>query len=81
MAVIVREFKNAPKWAQFSSTFKTDPRCKEVAAIYGESHEEVMVATKQAHIALQKSTDKVTDYDVNFDNVSQNWVGVTCIDV
>lgn len=73
-------FKSAPRYAQYASTFRSDERCYETCAVVGDEHDETLDRTVELWNALREGTDKVTDYDVNFDNVSGKWIGVVCID-
>lgn len=73
-------FQHAPNFARASSTFQKDERCVEVDCIVGDDHDEVYSTTRVAHDTLAKSTDKVTDYDINWSREGEKWVGVTCVD-
>ncbi len=68
---------DAPSSFSHISSFRTDDRCKDVHYVAGDDHDEVYDTTR----ALFESFDKIVDYDVAYDNVTELWVGVTCEDI
>jgi len=72
MAAIARRFGDAPKWAQYTSTFGKDDTCKEVWTVYGLKYDEVQVLTRRVH----DSHTGAVDWDVNKSDENDYWVGV-----
>jgi hypothetical protein len=77
MAAVMVDWHKAPKWAQHTSTFARDERCKEVVAIFGSNYTEVYYLTEKV---FRERPDTV-DCDINQCGENDQWVGVIVEDV
>ncbi len=64
----VDKFENAPWHVKDTSTFHGG----EITAVWGESDSEVTLLT----VRLFKGTDGAVDWDSNYDNEGEVWVGI-----
>lgn len=74
--VEVFELATAPSYAKHSSTFKTDPSCVEVFFFIGDDWDEVYLKTK----TVAQSSIRYVDYDVNWSNEGEKFVGIVVED-